>query len=490
MKLPIVSDVEFYVSKDDKRQIFAEYVIPAFDKASSDIRKFVSIDSPDFESYLRVFILPDSDDDLCVGDILQHIKDHHRIYGNKDTVTPHVRTAGKLKGGVVEYALYNDMQQYVQITPGNYKIVNNPLHKFIQYETNSEQILPQKTNRTLLTIIAQYVNASRDAVILFAIWLVQGVCEGNHHVMLILASAGCGKSTLSKIIRRILDPSILGVNKLVSKADNLITTLTNAYLVVFDNMQLRSLKKDESDTLCVAVTGGTYSKREAYSNNKLSVFHLHNSIVINGIDAIPSESDFSQRCLCLQLKSFCNDNRRADSDIEADFEQDLPEILHCIFDVVSKAMSIIHTIRPKRQPRMLESYIEMLAIATAMEIKEEEFEKIFFENIETLDKLRSNDDLIYAIREYFSKYCDGKRSFEGTAYDIHSKIRNNYSGNRGSLPGSASHFTRRLKSEYAALLAAGFVVNVDDTHEDGTYIKIIKTKIKTCTCHKYQFLLV
>ena len=104
MKLEFFDGVEFYMSKDDKRQIFAEYVIPAFDKASSDIRKFVSIDSPDFESYLRVFILPDSDDDLCVGDILQHIKDHHRIYGNKDTVTPHVRTAGKLKDGVVEYS--------------------------------------------------------------------------------------------------------------------------------------------------------------------------------------------------------------------------------------------------------------------------------------------------------------------------------------------------------------------------------------------------
>lgn len=104
MKLEFFDGVEFYVSKDDKRQIFAEYVIPAFGKASSDIRKFVGIDSPDFEAYLRMFILPESDDDLCVGDILQYIKDYHRIYGNKDTVTPHVRTAGKLKDGVVEYS--------------------------------------------------------------------------------------------------------------------------------------------------------------------------------------------------------------------------------------------------------------------------------------------------------------------------------------------------------------------------------------------------
>lgn len=473
MRLKILPDVELYSSNVDKNKIFAEFIIPPWDEDDIEIYKFASVDSPEFESFLRMVILPERNDDKSECDIIEEIKDYHRLRGNKDTVSPRVRTAGKLRDGLIEYALYNTENQVISITPNGYSIVNKSENKFVQHSTNAAQISPKKTDRSLLELMSPYVSTDESHLILFAVWLIQAVCEGNHSALIIIAKAGSGKTTLTKFIRQILDPSNLDATKMFSKGDGLITTLTNSYLVTFDNM--RELTKDDSDTLCVAVTGGVYAKREAYSTNSLSIFDLHNTIVINTIELIPEESDFAQRCLCLPLESV-EDKRVSDSKIKKNFKHDLPYILHSIFTTISKAMSIIDNVSPKRKPRMLDSYEEMLAIAIALDISEEKFENIYFNNIEYINKLRSNNDLVDAVREYMTKYNNGRRSIEGKAYEVYSKIRNSYSGNKSSLPGSVSHFSRKLKSEYASLLAAGFIVNIDDTGEEGTYIKIIKNK--------------
>ena len=119
--------------------------------------------------------------------------------------------------------------------------------------------------------------------------------------------------------------------------------------------------------------------------------------------------------------------------------------------------------------------MEMLAIAIALGISEEKFEKIYFGNIEKLNKARANSDLVYAVREFMNTKVTG-RSVEGTISEIYAKILANFSGNKNALPRSASHFSQKMKSELAMLNSAGYTVNFDDTFSDGTHIKIIKNK--------------
>lgn len=473
MKLNILDDVEFYASKLDKNRVYAEYSVPSLISGDKAAIKFCDIDSPEFKGYLRLEIIDDNSGRTTAEDIVQSIHDYHLVYGNDDIVNPRVRTAGKLREGLVEYALYDRKNHIVAITPNGYDITTTSEHKFLQKSTNASQVLPKETDKSLLELMHPYVSASKDKFLLVMVWLVQTVCEGNHSMLVIIAKAGSGKSTLTKIIRNILDPSSLGAGKLTSRGDSLITTLTNSYVVTLDN--LTGLKKDESDTLAVAITGGTYSKRQAYTTNNIAVYDLHNTIIANGLDILPEESDLAERCLCLELESI-EEKRISDSEIAKNFERDLPFILDAIFNTISKAMNLVKNISPRRKPRMLDSYEEMLAIALALGISEEKFESIYFKNIDYINKMRANNDLVYAVREYMTRHNNGKRSLEGTANEVYTKIYKSYSGSKASLPGSASQFTRKVKGEYASLLAAGFIVNVDDTHEDGTHVKIIKNK--------------
>ena len=337
---------------------------------------------------------------------------------------------------------------------------------------NAPQVTPITSKKDLLTLLKPYVNASADDRILFTVWLVQALCESNHPALLMIGERGSSKSTLTKMARSIIDPSFLKTGVLPQKMDDLITTLTNSYFVAFDNMD--EITKAQSDLFCSAITGANASKRALYTTNELAVFELHNTLIFNGLDVAPAESDLADRCLLLKLQHISEEKRQIDSTITQSFKNDLPEIMGNIFSVLSEAMKIYPTLSPQRLPRMSEAYLDMLSIAMALGISEAKFEKIFFSNLQALNKARSNIAIVQAVREYMTSGLVPGRSLVGTVTEVYKKISTNYSGSKSDLPQSASHFSRKLRNEYNALYAAGYTVNIDDTPADGTHIKIIK----------------
>ena len=466
-------DVEFFSSIHNASEIYAEYNIN--EKRDGFSKKFFTpIDSSLFASYLRIVEIPKMDEELNEKKIVQRIRDFCVTFGNEDKVSPRVRIAGSLINDCIEYDLANARQEYVRVKPGGWQIVQKSKYKFIKKTTTGAQISPKETERSLMELLKPYVNTDEDGLILFSVWLAQSFCQGNHSALLVMAEKGSGKTTLTKQIRQILDPSSLGVSSLPSKSDDFVTLLTNAYLVTFDNLD--ELTKSESDILCSAVTGATVAKRVLFQTNELGIFELHNALVLNGIDIMPSESDLAERCILLNLKKISSSNRRLDSEIQTEFEADLPEILGAVFNSLSKAMHFRKGAKTAKTPRMADSYVEMLSIALALGIDKEHFEKIYFSNIEKIDRERSNIVIVEAVKEYlFSERCTG-RKFAGKASDVYKAIRNNYSGKVSNFPNSASHFSRKLRTEYAAFHAVGITVNIDDTRTDATYIEFIKNK--------------
>ena len=380
-----LNEIEFFSDKNDFSKIYAEYYLPLSDGTPSKIRKFVSVDGEAFKSYLRLMEIPYIQKKTTADEIIQMIHDFCRVYGNQDKVVPKVRTAGTLCD-FIEYDLADDDQQYIRVTADGWKITKKNTNKFLKQTATGSQVKPVITEKSLFDLMRPYVNTDENSFILFVVWLVQAFCQGNHSALLIMAEKGSGKTTLTKIIRKILDPSQLNVSSLPSKNDDFVTLLTNAYMVAFDNLD--TLNKQQSDILCSAITGATIAKRILFQTNELGVYELHNTVVLNGIDIMPAESDLAERCLLLNLKKIEKTARKLDRNIEDDFEADLPEILGAIFTTLSKAMHLFNELDPREKPRMADSYVEMLAIALALGVSENDFNAIYFENLNKIDKAR------------------------------------------------------------------------------------------------------
>jgi hypothetical protein len=211
-----------------------------------------------------------------------------------------------------------------------------------------------------------------------------------------------------------------------------------------------------------------------YTTNDVGVYKLKNTVIINGIEILPMQSDFAERCILMNLKKITEDSRISEHDLLQRFEADLPEIMGAIFTVLSKAMTMINTVKINRRPRMLDSYEEQLAVAAAIGVSAQDFENIYFDNIDALNKARAEIAIVEAVREYMHSPLVTGNQVEGTLAEIYAKIRDNYSGCKSDLPRSPSRFSRKLTAEFHTLYAAGLIVNIDPTPADATHIKIIK----------------
>lgn len=458
--------VKFFADKNNRDVFFAEFL------NDDEKTEFVHLNSERFRSFLyaKSFEIADEETALNPGEAvqqLQYLLLHHKWY---DEVEVNIRTCGNLNDGI-EYDLQRDDQQTVQITAEGWEIAPKE-NKFVVPKISLPQVMPKRTTSSPLELLKPFVNVIGDMFVIFVVWLIQAFSCGSHHALLVLADRGSGKSTLSKIIKKLIDPCNFEVSTIPNKKDDLVILLYNSFLCCFDNIS--SISAETSDVFCGAITGTSVAKRALYKDSELTITNLHNTIVINGIGVVPGKDDLAERMLILKLKKLSSTELKTDGNIWQNFDNALPEILGAIFNTLSKAMEEIPNLNLKKLPRMANSFVEMVAIAKALGISEEKFYDIYQSNVETLQQARGSAPIVEAVEEYALQVSG--RKIEDTAENTFKNVRGSYSGDKKMLPNSASHFSKQPDEHHEELLKRGVRVNIDDTGAKGTRITIIKKK--------------
>ena len=440
---------------------------------------FEPIESNKFEAFVGVtyrkmtneIVLPDVDD-------LVEIKKQEAIHNQLNPVKINRRLSGSLLSGEIIYFLADSDCNTVTITPEIWFVGNNTNQKFITTNMDKPQIMPEKGG-SLIDLLRPFVNLDENNLSLLLIYIVQSFSRTSSHFAAILSSEkGSGKSTLSKILREIIDPSHAASSLLPSAESDLKVLLANSYLVCFDNTA--PLSNNFSNVLCAAITGSKEVKRRLYHDNDSVILDLHNLIVINGIDIVPNKSDLAERSILFSLKKISKNQRKTDAELWRQFEQSKAKILGAIFDTLVKAMSIIPDLHLTKLHRMADANIEMTAIAIALGIEQNRFQSILEANIEALqDSFAENNPLI----EIIVNFMEDKNEESGTSTEVYKKIKHYIGSDCRNFPSSASQFTRALNQELDALQTAGFWLN-RDRRNGNSYLTIrripksVKTKTK------------
>lgn len=465
----ILKSIAFYTDIHDRYTLYAEY------EKKKGCLEFYPIESEDFHSCLRIWYQSASGerDAPNIGLILQHIKDCSNYDENLTTIEPQTRIAGDLKDGI-EYFLANRLRQVIAIHNGKWKLTSNSRFKFLSTRSFGAQVLPQESNEDLLNLLAQFANLQGDDLTLFAIWLVQAFSGGSHYGIMLSAERGSGKSTLTKAISKLLDPSEVDTSLLQTKLEDFQNYLANHYLATFDNV--REIPTAFSDTLCTAITGGTVAKRKLFSDREEVRLKLHNAVILNGIDIFPKESDLAERFLFFKLEKLKPKQAKSDYELKKLLDDSRPLILGCVFDLLAKATTIVKNLQPKKPTRMCDAYTEMLAIAIAMGLTESEFHRLISENIERLNNACLGSPVVQAVSEYMNGPHAGKRKIVEPSTLFYEKVKENYAGPKSDLFSRSAEFSKALKTECATLMKAGFSCLVDDTGANGSTITIIRNK--------------
>jgi hypothetical protein len=371
------------------------------------------------------------------------------------------------------YDLTNKEWQVIKINKDGWKIVNRPPIIFKRYKHQKPQITPIKDGDVKL--IFNYINIKNEEhKLLFLVFLVSCFIPDFPHVMLVVFGAqGSSKSTLSKLSRLIVDPSLIEIASFPHSPKELIQALAHHYFLFFDNVSY--ISEDQSDTLCKAITGGGHIKRELYENDEDIIYSFMRCIGINGINLVATRPDLLERSLLLELERIEPSNRKTETELYNNFTNDSPLILGGIFDSLVKSINIQPTIKLDLHPRMADWTLWGCAIAEALGYKKEEFLNAYLNNTNKQTEMLLNENIVATA--LFS-FMENENEWKGTPTDLLNKLSTqavfvNIDTREKYWPKGANALSRKLNELSTHLKQMGLLIIINTTGAE-RYIHIQK----------------
>jgi hypothetical protein len=169
-------------------------------------------------------------------------------------------------------------------------------------------------------------------------------------VLVLAGEQGSAKSTLSAILRMLLDPNTAPLRALPREDRDLFIAANNGFVLLFDNVS--GLPTWISDTLCRLATGGGYAVRALYTDLDEVIFDAQRPIILNGIEDVVSRPDLADRAIFVTLEPIPEEKRKPEAQVIRDFEAERPQILGALLDAVSHGLRRLGGTTLAKLPRM------------------------------------------------------------------------------------------------------------------------------------------
>ena len=275
--------------------------------------------------------------------------------------------------------------QAVKLTTEGWQIVKEPPIMFRRFSHQQPQVHPEKGGDVHdLRPLINVSDENDDDWLLFLVNLIVAFLPSFPHPILILyGPQGAGKTTPMRIMKKVIDPSVLQGMLLPSKEVEFVQLADHHAFLFFDNLSGLSAKM--SDALARASTGDGFSSRELYTNDDDFIRIIQRPIALNGINQVVVKPDLLDRAILIKLERIAEGLRVPEDEFWQVFESVKSGLLGAIFDVLAKAMAIYPNVELKETPRMADFTRWGCAIAEAAGYSQEQFLKAYRDNIKRLD---------------------------------------------------------------------------------------------------------
>jgi hypothetical protein len=239
--------------------------------------------------------------------------------------------------------------QAVKIGASGWSVVDRPAVHFRRPQGLLSLPLPSRDGS--IELLRPFVNLSEADFGLLVAWMAAAHRPaGPYPVLVIHGEQGSAKSTLTKIIRKLIDPRAAPLLAEPGSTRDLMVTAQNGWLLAFDN--LSALPNRLSDSLCRLATGGAFAARMLFSNHETHIIHAERPVILNGIDEFVHRADLVDRSLFLDLPSITPTSRRPEDEFWASFAEVYPRLLGALLDAVAGALRELPSVKLLELPRM------------------------------------------------------------------------------------------------------------------------------------------
>ena len=316
----------------------------------------------------------------------------------------------------------------------------------VDYKAQVEPDFDSKGSKLYGYIKKHFNIPTKGERLLFMLYLVSCfIPDINCPVLILYGEKGSGKSSCLRKIREVISPSSADLTGMPKTLDDLALRLCNTYYLCLDNCS--SVKRDYSDLLARACTGGSYSKRKLYTDSEETMINIKGHVALNSVSALCiKESDLLDRSLILHLSRFDSEEIITEEQMWDEFNEDLPKILGSIFHILSQVLFDEEPVETTKLVRLADWHEKCLKIGRCLGVSEPEVNDAIWSNQHNVNKITLDEDIIAFTVISLLKREGGEYvgSMSQLLKDLNMEAR--HLAVKGNLlPKSPNHLSSRLK---------------------------------------------
>lgn len=229
--------------------------------------------------------------------------------------------------------------------------------------TNLTAPMPEPVQGGSLEPLLDLVNADEDRRRVLVGWLVSTLIPTMPHAILaIFGEQGTAKSTATKLLMQLVDPSTAPLRSPPRDVRQWAVTANASWTVALDNVS--DVQPWLSDLLCKAVTGDGHVDRALYSDDDVAVLRFRRVLAINGISLGALKGDLADRFLPVELEVITGQKRRPDEEVQEAVAKAHPEALGALLDLLVKVLGELPNVQLDSLPRMADFARVLAAVDT------------------------------------------------------------------------------------------------------------------------------
>jgi hypothetical protein len=250
----------------------------------------------------------------------------------------------------------------IRITGGNWEVVDAAPVLFRRTKLTGAMVAPVRGGR-LADLWRFALIAEADRPVVLAV-LVHALIQPDtpHPILALLAEQGLTKSSTTRVLVDLIDPSPVPLRQAPRDAESWSTAAAASWVVALDN--LSGIPAWLSDCLCRAATGDGNVKRALYTDGDVAVTRFRRCVILNGIDVGASAGDLAERMALADLTRLKAGQRQTEAALAAAWEQARPGILGALLTLAAKVHRRLPSTTLDDAPRMAD-FARILAAVDA-----------------------------------------------------------------------------------------------------------------------------
>ena len=377
--------------------------------------------------------------------------------------------------GAIHIDLGNDGWEQIQITPEGWRVIQLEESPVKFRRPKGMLSLPHPMPNGQLDWVKGLLNLESDGDwCLIASWLLGAMKPtGPYPILILQGEQGSAKSTVTKMLRSLLDPSTVPNRTLPRTERDLVISAEAARILAYDNVS--GIKDLMSDAFCRISTGGGFGTRKLRTDKSEELFNSIRPMIFNGISDLTVRHDFADRALIVTLPPIKAENRLPETVIKREWENIQPYALGSLCDAVAEALRNYENVTIDKSPRMADFAKWVVAAEPALPWQQgrfmTEYEKNRFELIEVAIE---SDPISLSVMEMMNRMEAPKR-WEGAPAALLKVLASYAPGNAANKKGwplAPNIFTNRLRRVQTFLRAKGIEIEKGKSKSGERFIAI------------------